>query len=191
MTNPPLSEDWQRSISERLLRRGADLDWSELWPEVVSARTELLDAIARITEEQAAWKPSADEWSIAETIRHQLPSSTGVITIIRALTEGHDPAEDTPYDDPGDVTAHEVAPAFDGSFADLRAAFVQDSIAFAALPAALPPDPDLERTFPHMYFGPLTARAWFAFQRIHDRAHLHQVQEIVAADGFPTAPETR
>lgn len=186
MTSSPLTEDWQRAIRERLLRRGADLDWSEIWPEVVTARVELLDAIARISEEQAAWKPSATDWSIAETIRHQLPSSAGVITIIRALSAGHDPAEDTPYDDPGDVTAHEVTPHFDGSFAELRAAFRADSIAFAALPAQLPAEADLQRTFPHMYFGPLPARAWFAFQRIHDRAHLNQVHEIVAADGFPS-----
>ena len=184
MTNSPLTEDWQRAIRERLLRRAADLDWSEIWPEVVAARIELLDAVARISEEQAVWKPSADDWSIAETIRHQLPSSAGVIAIIRALTAGHDPAQDTPYDYPGDVTAHEVAPPCDGSFADLIAAFRADSIAFAALPSRLPADADLGRTFPHMYFGPLPARAWFAFQRIHDRAHLTQVQEIVAADGF-------
>lgn len=185
MTTPPLSEDWQRAIRERLLTRAADLDWAELWPEVVTARLALLEAIAEISEEQATWKPSPDDWSISETIRHQLPSSAGVITIIRALTAGHDPAEDTPYDDPGDVTAHEVAPHFDGCFADVRAACRADSIAFAALPAHLPADADLERTFPHMYFGPLPARAWFAFQRIHDDAHLTQVREIIATEGFP------
>jgi hypothetical protein len=185
MTETPPLQDWQRAIRERLLRRSADLDWVALWPEVVGARTELLEAIAGISEEQAAWKPSPADWSIAETVRHQLPSSAGVVAIIRALTAGRDPAEDTPYDDPGEVTAHEVAPAFEGLFADLRRAFTENSITFAALPALLPAESDLERTFPHMYFGPLPARAWFAFQRVHDRAHLRQVEEIVSADGFP------
>ncbi len=177
---------WQDEIRGRLLARGAEAGWPELWPEVVAARGVLLDAIAAISEEQAAWKPSPDAWSIAETIRHLLPSSDGVIAIIEALTAGRDPGADTPYDSPGDVTAHEVAPAFSGSFSALRDAFRDDSIAFAALPARLPANADLDRTFLHMYFGELPARAWFAFQRIHDGAHLRQIEAIIAGDAFPS-----
>jgi hypothetical protein len=172
-------------MRERLLARGEQVDWASLWPEVLRARLRLLDAIAGVTEEQAAWKPSPEDWSIAETIRHLLPSSRGTLTIIRALLEGRDPAEDTPYDSPGEVTAHEDAPAFAGSFEELRAAFREHSIELAALPGDVPREPDLERTFPHLYFGPLPARAWFAFQPVHDGAHLRQVNEIVSAEGFP------
>jgi len=186
MTESTSPVHWSVTIRERLLSHALDLDWSELWPEVVSVRSELLAALRDISEEQAAWKPDPAEWSIAETIRHLLPSSAGVISIIEALASGSDPGEDTPYDSPGDLTAHEVARSYDGSFASLRDALRENSIAFAALPRRLPADVDLERTFPHMYFGLLPARAWFAFQRVHDRAHLRQIEEIVASDGFPS-----
>lgn len=185
MTTSADPDDWRNAIRERLLLRATALDWVELWPEVVAMRSDLLAALSSITEEQAAWKPSADDWSIEETVRHLLPSSAGVIAIIEALSAGRDPAEDTPYDSPGDVTAHEVAPAFDGSFASLLASLRDNSIDFAALPRRLPESPDLERTFPHMYFGALPARAWFAFQRIHDRAHLNQIEAILASDRIP------
>lgn len=173
------------TIRERLLTRGQESDWPEIWSEVVAMRLRVLHAIASISEEQATWKPAPDAWSIDETVRHLLPSSVGVIAIITALCSGRDPLEGTAYDGPGDITAHEVAPGFDGPFAGLRDALREDSIAFAALPRRLPASPDLERTFPHMYFGPLPARSWFAFQRVHDRAHLNQLEEIAAGDGFP------
>jgi len=182
-SSPP--PDWQAAIRSRLITRAADLDWAELWPEVVAMRASLLAAIAPVSEAQAAWKPAADAWSIAETVRHLLPSSAGVIGIIEALAAGQDPGADTPYDSPGELTAHEVTPDFDGSLASLVGALREDSIAFAALPRRLPANADLERTFPHMYFGPLPARAWFAFQRVHDRAHLNQIEEIVASSGYP------
>jgi uncharacterized damage-inducible protein DinB len=178
-------EAWQSTIRARLLEQGASQDWAALWPRVVTARCRLLDAIAGISEEQATWKPAADAWSIEETIRHLLRSSEGVVTIIEALVTGRDPGEDTPYDHPGEVTAHEVVPAFEGDFNSLRTTFLEHSIEFAALPRRVPAVPDLERTFPHMYFGELPARAWFAFQPVHDGAHLRQVNEIVVSDGYP------
>ena len=124
MTEFAPKDHWQVTIRERLLVRGASLEWSELWPEVVSMRCELLAALGSISEEQAAWKPAAEDWSIAETIRHLLPSSAGVIGIIEALASGRDPGKDTPYDSPGDLTAHEVAPGYDGSFASLIGALI-------------------------------------------------------------------
>ena len=185
MTNFTTPDDWKQTIRDRLLRRASDLDWAELWPEVVSARLALLEAIGGVSDAQADWKPAPAEWSIAETIRHQLSSSVGVLTIIRSLVADRDPGADTPYDSPGEVTAHEVAPEHAGGWDALRAEFREHSIEFAALPVTLGADVNLERTFPHMYFGELPARAWFAFQRVHDRAHLQQVEAIVGADRYP------
>ena len=185
MTDLTAPDGWKQTIRDRLLRRASDLDWAELWPEVVSARLALLEAIADVSDAQAGWKPSPEEWSIAETVRHQRSSSIGVLTIIRSLTAGRDPAAGTPYDSPGEVTAHEVAPEHAGGWDALRAEFREHSIEFAALPLTLPANVNLELTFPHMYFGELPARAWFAFQRVHDRAHLQQVEAIVRADRYP------
>jgi len=185
MTTTPRPNDWQTTVRERLLSRAGSEDWSALWPEVVRIRLDVLSSISGVSDEQAAWKPEAGDWSIAETVRHLLPSSAGVISIIEELAAGRVPGADTPYDSPGDLTAHEVTPEFDGSFELLRAALRDDAISFAALPGRLPADPDLDRTFPHMYFGELPARAWFAFQRIHDGAHLSQLRAIIGNDRYP------
>lgn len=183
----PDPADWRVVIRQRLVTAGRERSWSELWPSLVSARLDLLDAIAGVSEQQARWKPSANDWSIEETLRHQLVSSRGVIGIIEALAVSHAPGEDAVYDSPGDLTAHEFAPPFEGSFAALRADFLAHSIDFASLPLRLPAEPDRERAFEHIYFGPLTSVAWFAFQRIHDGAHLRQIREILEAPGYPAA----
>ena len=185
MTESSSAPPWQAQIRQRLLDRAADASWTDLWPSVVARRLELIEAIAAISEEQAAWKPGADDWSVAETIRHQLVSSRGVIEIVEALASDRAPGDGVVYDSPGDLTAHEVAPDYAGSFAELRAEFLAHSVEFAALPSRLPAEPNRTRTFEHMYFGPLPASAWFAFQRIHDGAHLNQIEQIVAVGGFP------
>ena len=184
MTTPSAADAF-RAIRERLLVAARDRSWFDLWPGVVAARLELIDAIAPVSEEQAQWKPAAEAWSIEETIRHLLVSSRGVVAIIDTLAAGRDPGAGAVYDSPGDLTAHQFAPPFEGAFADLRAAFVAHSVDFAALPSRLPSNPLLEPTFEHMYFGPLPAVAWFAFQRIHDGAHLRQLREIGDAPGYP------
>jgi uncharacterized damage-inducible protein DinB len=186
MRSTPATDDWQSRLRQQLLDRVSAADWADLWPSVVGARLELLAAIEGTSDAQAAWRPAEDQWSIEETVRHLLPSSAGVISIIESLSAGRDPLDGTPYDAPADLTAHEVAPDSPFEFAALRAALRDDGITFAGLVAHLPAEPDLERTFPHMYFGPLPARAWFAFQRVHDRAHLRQIQAITADSRFPS-----
>lgn len=185
MSSTPPRDDWRGRIRQQLLDRTATADWADLWPAVVAERLKLLAAIEGVTDAQAAWRTTEDEWTIEETVGHLLPSSAGVISIIQSLTAGRDPLEDTPYDAPGDLTAHEVVRSFAGGFDELRAALRKDAISFAALPDRLSATSDLERTFPHMYFGSLPARAWFAFQRIHDGAHLQQIEAITSAPGFP------
>ena len=55
---------------------------TELWPRVVKARMELLDCLAKVTEEQAAWAPTDDDWSIKEVALHILNSSRSVRRIV-------------------------------------------------------------------------------------------------------------
>jgi hypothetical protein len=42
-------------------------------------------------------------------------------------------------------------------------------------------------TFPHPVFGPLNAREWLAFHRLHAMDHIQQIERIKADGGYPKA----
>ena len=151
--------------------------WDDLWPRVVGPRAELLDEIARVSEEQAAFKPSPDEWSLSACVQHALQASKGTLELIEGMAAGGRPDRDPdPPLDPADVR-----------FADLRRDFIAHSSEFAGLLGRLPADPNLEVTSPHQFFGELNSRGWFIFQRIHDIDHHNQIKAVKEAPGYPDA----
>ena len=159
--------------------------WFELWPTVAARRAEFLRTAQRLTPEQAVWKPSRDAWSATEIVRHQLASSIGVLDIIHALSAG-EAIRGGNYDDPGDVTAHEVSPDGEGDYSCLIEAFIEHSVRFTSIPLELPESPNMEAMFPHLYFGELNCRAWFAFQPIHDSDHFRGLTALLEHDDFPS-----
>lgn len=177
MTDGPNSGR-RAQIAEYLLAQGEKNSWLELWPRVMSGRLELLDAVLDVDAAQADFKPSPDVWSINEVLRHALDSSRGVARTVERLAR----AESAP-----DAPNFDLAEASAESWAELRSAFTQDSVSFANLITRLPEPPSLDATAEHMFFGPLHARAWFLFQRIHDKDHHGQVVALKQAPGFPTA----
>ncbi len=177
MTDGPKA-DRRAQIADYLLAQGEKNSWLELWPRVMSGRLELLDAIFNVDAAQADFKPSPDVWSISEVLRHALDSSRGVARTVERLAQA-EPAADAPDFD--------LTEASTESWTDLRSAFMQDSVSFANLITRLPEPPSLDATADHMFFGPLHARAWFLFQRIHDKDHQGQIVALKQTPGFPTA----
>ena len=152
-------------------------DWHELWPRVVGPRTDLLDEIAGVSEEQAAFKPSPDDWSINECVQHALQASQGTLELIEGMAAGGRPDRDPdPPLDPADV-----------KFAAVRSQLIEHSSEFAGMLGRLPAEPNLEVTSPHMFFGDLNSRGWFLFQRIHDIDHHNQIKAVKEAPGYPDA----
>ena len=176
----PIPQDLADRLRSELIRQGQELDWLELWPDVVRARVEVLEVLSAVDRETAE-RSNDDGWSICETLRHLHLSSIGVADIIRDLAADQ-PVRNGTYEWEGDVTAHETAPELSGSFDDLRHAFALHSVDFAAIPHNLPPQPNLQNTFPHMYFGDFNCRTWFIFQALHDSAHLRQFKALLAAE---------
>lgn len=150
-------------------------DWRELWPRVVGPRTELLDEIAGVSAEQAAFKPSPDDWSISECVQHVHQASQGTLELIEGMAGGGRPDRNPdPPLDPADV-----------DFAALRQALIAHSSRFAGVLERLPAEPNLTVTAPHMFFGELNSRAWFLFQRVHDIDHMNQIKAVKEAPGYP------
>ncbi len=181
MTTPEQHEAWAKGRAY-LVGQAEKLDFVAAWPRVMEARGALLAAVADVSEAQAAFRPMGQPggeqpWSIAMVTRHITASSQHVLAIIEATAAGGTAPED-PIATMGDI---EYA-----TFAETRRALIDVSLQLAGLIGRLPAEPNLEVTVPHGWFGPLNARAWFLFQRLHDTDHTGQIAQIRATEGFPT-----
>jgi hypothetical protein len=172
MTTQELTKEQQRTRGY-LLSQGEKYSWLELWPRVLSARLELLDAISGLTEAQAAAKTSADDWTILEGLRHEISVTRSTLHTVERLA-GVSISDAARERDPEDLSLEE-----------LRRELLLNGTQFGTLAAALPEDAPLEPTAPHGNFGDLHCRAWYIFERIHDTDHVNQFRSIRNAPEFP------
>lgn len=144
----------------------------------MAARVELLQALAAIPESRAHERPGSGEgesaWSACEVARHVLAYTANVSDVIRATANGRT----APKDPRGALAPDPQLP-----FPELRRAIVEESARLAALHLELPPHPGVETTVDHPFFGPLHARAWYAFLEVHDSDHARQLRALAATKG--------
>jgi len=181
MTKGGPTPDEIARVRSYMLAQGEKHSWLALWPRVLTGRIQFLDAVARVSSEQAAFKPADSEWSIAEVGQHVLDGSRRNQELVRSLSQGRDP--DTEAQAIGAIDPQRRAADLD--WLDLLDALRDDSVTFAQVVRDVPEPPNLERLVEHPFFGPLHGRAWFVFQRVHDIDHANQVAEIQAAPGYP------
>ncbi|MCZ2109043.1 MAG: DinB family protein [Dehalococcoidia bacterium] len=167
-------ESQAEPIRARLVATAAK-EWFELWPAVMAARTGLVQALAAIPEALAHERPGSGEgesaWSAYEVARHVLAYTRNVTDIITATAVGQSAAKDP---------RGALAPDPSLSLRDLRRLIVDESASLAALHLTLPSQPDVGVTVDHPLFGPLHARAWYAFLEVHDSDHARQLRALAA-----------
>ncbi len=173
------SEEVRQRVRSYLITQAEKYDWLELWPRIVGVRAELLAALAGVSDEQAAWNPSAETWSIREITQHVLSSSRWVLSVVEQLARGESAGGG------GSVVGSEVEAST--SLGELRPQLAEHSADFAAVVRRLPARPAYAHTLPHPAFGELNCRAWFLFARVHDLDHLGQVTAIKEMPGYPAA----
>ena len=161
-----------RRVQSYLQRQGERYTFSELWVRLIKARIELMDSVEGVTQEQAEFRPDADEWSISEVLDHVITSSGRVADLVEALSEGGAIATDR-IDPPREATWSTIA--------ELKTRLRDDAIEWTALTEHLPESPPTNPTAPHPFFGELHARAWYLFQRVHDLDHAGQIEKNQAA----------
>ena len=172
-----MGSDEAERVRSYLLSQGEKYTFAEIWVRFAKARIALIDSVADVGQEQADFRPDADEWSISEVLHHVITSSGRISGIVDALARGASPS-------PGiiDPPREETTLSID----ELRQRLTLDSLRWSALVERLPPAPSTELTAPHPAFGELPARAWLLFQRIHDLDHAGQVgKNKVAYPGRP------
>ena len=165
----------QRLVS--YLGHQASKDVPVLVELVEEQRARLLALLDGVSEEQAAFRPAPDQWSITDVLRHVIAAEEGVAGIIESLARGAVPDGRRAL---GSQIPDEGQP--------LAALIERLGVARAGLLARVrgwPASPDLAATFEHPYFGPLNCKGWLAFQRLHDADHIGQLEQIKAAEGYP------
>jgi len=173
-----VAEDARRRLVSYLGHQ-ASKDVPVLVELIEEQRGRLLGLLDRVSEEQAAFHPAPDQWSIADVLRHVIAAEEHVALVIESLARGVVPKGKRVM---GRQTPDEGQP--------LAALIERLRVARADLLARIrgwPASPDLTATFEHPYFGPLNCKGWVAFQRLHDADHIGQIEQIKAAAGYPGA----
>jgi len=165
----------QRLVS--YLGHQASKDVPVLVELIEEQRGRLLGLLDWVSEEQVAFRPAPDQWSIADVLRHVIAAEEGVARIVESLARGVVPGGKRVI---GRQTSDEGQP--------LAALIERLCAARADLLARIrgwPASPDLTATSEHPFFGPLNCKGWVAFQRLHDADHIGQLEQIKAAEGYP------
>jgi hypothetical protein len=151
---------------------------------VQGSHDSLLGILDGITEEQAAFKPSADVWSVLEVLDHVVTAKREVCRLCTGLASGKT------YDGVG--PEEERATVQDGlsrvhfeSLDDARSAAETEHAGLLAFIDGISPETNVEARYKHFIFGALNCREWAAFQRVHDLDHRNQIEQVKAAPGYP------
>jgi len=162
------------------LKHQASKSTSDLLVLVDRAAGWIEQPLAGMSESQARFHPSPDEWSVADVLRHVDASMCGTARIIEALAAGkgaevntHGPSLAGLVDDTGQTLAElrsGVARAYD----EVRAAV-----------AAIPEGTASGATAFHPFFGDLNCKEWAAFVYVHSRDHADQIQNVKGTSAFP------
>jgi hypothetical protein len=164
-----------------------------------AVRAEVLREADDLSQAQADWRPTADDWSVGEILHHLSLAeiNTGKLTSKLLKDTGSAVA---PY--PPDLTGFAPLPAWPPGpreappvvrpekghpigqlLEDMRAARERSRQSLERLAAVDP------RTFTwrHFTLGEMDLGQWWKLQAHHDRDHLQQIRRIKKTPGFPRA----
>lgn len=162
----------------RLIGPMKGLSNDELKREVREAFSRLGSALASLSDEQATWKPDAEEWSAAQVGDH-VAIATGVMCNVTALLAKGQAVTDADWDPP---------PQFRGDAADV------DDVRKRL--GELPGFTDrlfeegvktdrLDERANNSLLGDMNWREWFYFLGVHANDHIGQIEKLRGTPGFP------
>ena len=162
----------------RLLGPMNGLSDSELKLAVREGCGKLGTTLGSFSDQQATWKPDAEEWSAAQVGDH-IALGTGVLGKIAGLLAKGQAVTDEDWDPP---------PQFMGDARDLPG--VKKRI--AELPSFTDQlfDESIETNrldvrANNSFLGDMNWREWFYFLRVHAYAHVEQMEKLRSTPGFP------
>ena len=144
---------------------------------VQQGHDQVMGLLAGMSDEQAGFKSSAEEWSVFEVLQHASEAGRRTARGCVALAAG---GETNKIERAGQIK-NEPFTSLDQARAALDAGH-QELVDFID---TLSPETNVEATLAHPFFGPLNCREWAAFQRVHDGDHAGQIEQITSAAGYP------
>ena len=144
---------------------------------VRKGQQQVLVLIDGMTEEQAAFKPNAETWSVIEVLHHVAESHRSLAHRCAILARG----EALPDIETVGGLASEAPATLKDARVELKAAHAE----MRAFVDSLTPEANTEATLAHPWFGPLNCIEWPVFQRVHDGDHINQIEQLKAAPGYP------
>jgi hypothetical protein len=175
----------QDEIIERVgsyIRHNATKEPPALRGLVQQGQQQLTGLLDGMSDEQARWKPGADDWCALELLQHVVTAKRGVARICQRLASGEKVAD---FGGEGEEQDGVMSKRTFASLAEARAAMDAahgDLLAFIDGPLAAA---NVETRFRHFMFGELNCCEWVVFQRVHDGDHSGQIEKIKSAPGFP------
>lgn len=173
----------------------------ELVASVEKARASVLESVADLTGAQGAFKPSENEWSIAEVMEHlylaELAGITKVWSALENLRAGRHWTHELPnrgktIDEvvaetwkPKEVAPQIATPFMGGPLRPWCSALGSLTKVLADLAVELEARKLDEIIFPHVLSGPLDARQRLDFLRFHMERHSGQIERIRMEPSFP------
>jgi len=168
-----------------------------IWRELEAVRAQVLKEVGELSQAQADWRPSPQDWSVGEIIHHLTLAevSTGKLTS-KLLKEAGDGVRPFPPDltafapippwPPGPREAPPIVRPESGQpinrlLVDMRAARERSRQSVERL-GGIDPRP---LTWRHFAFGDLHLGQWWMLQTRHDADHLDQLRRVKASPGFP------
>ncbi len=159
-------------------------------------------AVEGISQAQADFKPSADEWSVGEVLDHLSLSGKGILMQVRGLCEGTakilplvgKDATDKFLAGVADVNITGKAPAqpdampTHGKPIGELIGVLDGLLTSAKEDLAKHEDTDLSQTkSPLATFCDLDVYQWIKFCGAHDARHVPQIERIKGSDGYPAS----
>ena len=169
---PQRSKEWVLAfIAEHSVKEPA-----QIAAVVQEGHDEILDAVTPLTDAQAKQKPSDGGWSVLDAMAHVVTTKQICAVLCGSLAGGSRPPgigpeweEESVQDGITNVTFELLATAREVA----ETAHQQLMGAISKLDSA-----NLDIRFKHYIFGPLNAREWAIFQRIHDGDHIAQIRTM-------------
>jgi DinB superfamily len=169
---------------------------AEIYDEIEATRSNLLQSVEDLSEEQQTFRPSPERWSVAEIIEHLSIVEGSVVRLVGSLLKkgesgGHvriDGAHFAPVSiaDAVEQTRSRRLDAPENSRpagSPLADSLVSLRDSRAALRSFRPRVERLDGTllcFPHPVWGPINLYQWLLFVGAHEQRHLAQIEALKA-----------
>lgn len=150
------------------------------------ARTELLDQVQGMSDEDLNKKPSAEEWSVKQVMEHlYLMEGAVTKTIMSQLASGdQEHVEDKPIERTTNRDVKAEAPGFavpSDSFLkldDLEQRLAGTHEGLKELEQEADEEQLKAKAYPHPAFGKLSLEQWIPFIGYHELRHIEQIKEV-------------